>query len=51
MQLTHLQKVRMARKMRTQKEIVKKTPLFQTEAWEFRADIKHAKQIKQFSKS
>jgi hypothetical protein len=34
--LTHKQKVRMARKMRTPQEIQKHVPIFQTEAWERR---------------
>ena len=34
--MTHKQKVRMARKMRTPAEARKRIPIFQTEAWERR---------------
>ena len=36
MKLTHKQKVKMARKMRTKLEIENRTPIFETEAWEAR---------------
>jgi len=33
MKLNHKQKIRMARKMRTQSDIKKHVPIFQTERW------------------
>jgi len=38
MRLTHKQKVKLARKMRTHKELIEKVPIFQTKAWEQRVE-------------
>jgi len=37
MKLTHKQKVKLARKLRTRKELIAKVPIFQTRAWNERA--------------
>ena len=37
MKLTHRQKVKLARRMRTRKELIAKVPIFQTRAWGERA--------------
>jgi hypothetical protein len=36
--MTHKQKVRLARKMRTPKEIRKRVPIFQTDEWDRRKE-------------
>ena len=38
MKLSHGQKVKLARKMRTSKELKEKVPIFQTRAWEMRVE-------------
>ncbi len=43
MRLTHKQKVKMARRMRTREEVKNKTPIFQTEAWDRRKEAKEVK--------
>ena len=36
--LTHKEKVKMARKMRTHKELIERVPIFQTKAWTERVE-------------
>jgi len=49
MKLTHKQKVKLARKLRTRKELKKRpgfprgTPIFQTKAWEERKEARRRK--------
>jgi hypothetical protein len=38
MKFTHKQKVKMARRMRTRKEIQDRVPIFQTKAWDERSE-------------
>jgi len=38
--MKHTDKIKMARKMLTKKEVLKKTPIFQSEAWESRKEAK-----------
>ncbi len=48
--MNHKQKVKLARKMRTLKEIKEKTPIFQTAYWEARVKAKQEKQLKKYRK-
>lgn len=47
--MKHKQKVKKARKMRTQKEIRDRVPVFLTKAWEERKDAKRRKVEKQMA--